>query len=109
LPLPIGQRHLDCLAQNADAGVGDHHVQTPEAPLGGFDYSQPAFLERDVLMLENRLAAGTFDLVRDGQPAGIVNVGHPDLGALARQCTAQAAPIPDASPLRSQPCLPLGP
>jgi hypothetical protein len=48
---PVGQRHLDSLAHDPDAGVGYHHVQTSKEPLGGFNHTGPAFLDADVLHL----------------------------------------------------------
>jgi hypothetical protein len=44
---PVGQGHLDSLAQDPDPGVSNQYVQTPEATLGGFDYP-PATLVLDV-------------------------------------------------------------
>jgi hypothetical protein len=86
LSLPIGQGHLDSLAQDPDPGIGDHHVQTPEATLGGFDHAGPVLLDTYVLMQEDRLAAGASDLVHQGLAAGIVQVGYRYLGAFTRQC-----------------------
>src|SRR6266446_2926253 len=76
---PVGQRHLDSLAHDADAGVGDHHVQTPEAPLGCFDYARPALLEAHVLMKEDRLAANATDLGDHCLAPRIVQVGYHNL------------------------------
>jgi hypothetical protein len=42
---PVGQRHLDSLAQDADSSVGHHHVQMPEALFGGLDYRGPVLLK----------------------------------------------------------------
>jgi hypothetical protein len=64
LSAPVNQRHFDSLAEDADPGVSDHHVQRPEASLGGLDHSRPAFFDADVLMQEDRLAARISDLVQ---------------------------------------------
>jgi hypothetical protein len=58
----------------------------PKTPFGGFDHTRPALLEADVLMQEDRLAAGTADLVHQVSASGIVQVGDHHLRAFTRQC-----------------------
>jgi hypothetical protein len=99
LPPSVGQQHLDSPAQDPNAGVGDHHVQTPEMPFRGFDYLRPGLFERDVLMEEDRLTASTADLVHHRLSAGIVHVTT----TLTPSCTsvaAQDAPLGDSTPVQ---------
>jgi hypothetical protein len=59
---PVSQRHLDRSTQDANAGVGDHHVQAAKAPFGCFDDSRPGLFESHVLMQKEGLAARAADL-----------------------------------------------
>jgi hypothetical protein len=83
---PVGQRHLYSLAQDADTGVGDHHVQTPEAPFGGLDYPRPGLLNSYIVMEIDRLASSTADLIHHVSAASIVQVSDHHLRALSRRC-----------------------
>jgi hypothetical protein len=83
---PVGQRHLDRLAQNADPGIGHHHVQTSKALLGGFDYCRPALLDTLVMVKKDRFAPGATNLLRYRPTCGIFQVGYDGLGAASREC-----------------------
>jgi hypothetical protein len=77
--------HLDGLAQNADPGIGHHHIELSEASLGGLDHPRPVLLDAHILMQADRFTAGGDDLARYRLRAGIVDVGDDDLGAFTRQ------------------------
>src|SRR5438105_5919244 len=85
LPPPVGQRHLDRPAQDADPGIGHHHVQTSKAPFDGFDYWWPILLDTDVLVQIDRLAPGAADLLHQCLTSGIVQVGYDEFGAFSRE------------------------
>ncbi len=83
---PVGQRHLDRHAQNADPGIGHHHVQTSKALLGGFDYCRPALLDTLRPGEERSLRPGAPNLLRHRPTCGIFQVGYDDLSAASHEC-----------------------
>jgi hypothetical protein len=91
---PVGQRHLDRLAQDTNPGIGHHYIQTSEAPLGGFDYCRPTLLHSHVVMKIDRFAPSAADLLRHRLACGIVQVGYHDFGAFPRQCRRTSRPNP---------------
>ena len=76
LPPPVRQRHLNRLTQDPDPGVGHHNIQLPILALSEVDHAQPALLEGDVLVQEDRLAASAADLAHHGFTASVVQVRY---------------------------------
>src|SRR3954468_17454991 len=83
---PVAERHVDDRGDgDADAGIGDENIEPAKALRDlGCDLD-PALFAGDILLQENRLAAGLGDAIGELGAAQLVDVGGDDGGALARK------------------------
>ena len=86
LPPPVRQRHLgDRRHGDTDAGVRDQHVE-PAVALHHLGHDlDPALFAGDVVMQKGRLPARLLDPRDDLRALQIVDIGHRNRGAFARQ------------------------